>query len=246
MKKYGVAHPGTGSQVAGLFSSIAKAILMFVQRLNYEQLRWLIFHKTQTADAICEAINSLVKGIDDLPDYLAWWQNFYREERIDIDFFTLEISDKPEGDWWLVLVAPMTYSKAIQALCKKFEVWVFKGDLDRIIDFDKEQRRAVDRPYAIWVKAGVEAELDIRSEIELGNASVATLMEGLLLEVFYFDFISGGGHLNMENIARCSGSRYIDGGIPDILFNLPSNKVLVGRVSPDDGCCRLRHRRPVS
>lgn len=245
MKKRESVRLGTKHQVAEFFSEITFPVLSFVQRLNSKQLRWLIDHKTCVSEAICGAISSLVKNIESLPDYLIWWQNFYSEEGIDVDFSKLEIPNKPEGDCWLILVAPMAYGDVIRALDKKFDVWVCKGDLDILIDFSKEQRRAAEKAYAVWVKAGVEADPDTRSEEELGDAPAITLMEGLLLEAFYFGFISDGRHLNVENIMRCSGSRYLDGGIPDILFNSPSNKVCVGRVGLDECCPRLRYRRSV-
>ena len=249
MKKHGTVRPSTGNQVAELFSSIAKVILSFVQILNFEQAKWLISHKTQLANAIRDAIRSLVGSVGDLPDYLIWWHNFYREEGIEIDFSSFQIPDRPEGDWWLILVAPgMTCNKVIQVLRKKFKVWVYTEDLDVVIDFEKEQRRAVDKPYAVWVKANVEAdpELKNKSANDLGDTPAVTLMERLLLEVFHFCFASSGKHLDVQNITLCAGSRYCDGSVPSVLFHSAAGKVIVDWALPGNRGDDLRSRQAVS
>ena len=86
----------------------------------------------------------------------------------------------------------MTYNKVIQAMRKKFKVWVYTDDLDGAIDFSKEQRRAIDKPYAVWVRANIEAdpELKNKSANDLGAMPAITLLERLLLEIFYFNFRS--------------------------------------------------------
>jgi hypothetical protein len=219
LEKNGTFREGTKGQVAEVFASITQILLVLVQSLSFNQLSWLVGHKKQLAKAFTKTIKSLVGEIQDLPDYLVWWQEFYLEEGIKIDFTFFEIPEKPAGNHWLILVAPgMTYNRVIQIIRKKFKVWVYTDDLDEAIDFSKEQRRAIDKPYAIWVKANIEAdsELKNKSANDLGNMPAVTLLERLLLEIFYFSFISNGNHLDIKNVTLGTGSRNLDGDVPNV------------------------------
>lgn len=249
MEKNGTVQKATWDQAGEIFTNIAKTILSFVQCLSFEQAKWLIGHKKQLAKAIKDAIKSLVDEIQDMPDFLVWWQNFYREEGIEIDFLSFKVPEKPEGDWWLILVAHgMTYNKVIQVMRKKFKVWVYVDDLDGEIDFSKEQRRAVDRPYAVWVKANIEAdpELKNKSANDLEAMPAITLLERLLLEIFYFSFIFSDNHLDIGIYTLCLGSRYLNSYVPRVRFYLSDVKVHVRWARPSKAVNTLRSRQVVS
>lgn len=243
MKKNGTVRPSTNGQVVELFSSITSAILSFVQNINFEQAKWLIGHKKQLAKAIRDAILSLVGSVGDLS--LAWWWNFYQEEGIEIDFSSFQIPKKPEGDWWLVIVAPgVTYNKVIQNMCKKFKVR-FCADND--LDLRTEQRRAVNKPYAVWVKANVEAdpELGNKSADDLEAMPVINLLERLLLEIYFFSFVSNGNHLDdITSITLCAGSRGCTGGVPGV--DCTDDIVAISWYRPNRADVNLRSRRVVS
>ncbi|HAT73618.1 MAG: hypothetical protein US30_C0009G0042 [Candidatus Moranbacteria bacterium GW2011_GWF2_36_839] len=249
MEKNGTVREGTKGQVAELFGKISQILLAIIQGLNFNQLKWLIAHKAQLTKAIRDAVENLVGKIQDLPDYLVWWQNFYKEEGIEIDFASFHIPEKPEGDWWLIVVASgMTYNKVIRAMRKKFKVWVYTDDLDGVIDFSKEQRRAIDKPYAVWVRANIEADQELKNKSAnyLGTMPAITLLERLLLEIFYFSFISSGNYLDIDNYTLCTGSRYLDGLVPYVFFYRSDGKVHVDWSHPSYADDRLRSRQVVS
>lgn len=250
MKENGTVREATKGQVAEIFSNITKAILSCLFHLSFDQAKWLTGHKRQLTEAIKQAIESLVDEVRELPDYLAWWQEFYREEEgIEVDFRSFKIPPKPKGDWWLIIIAPgMTYNKVIEAMRKKFKVWVYNEDLDKAIDLTKEQRRTTDELYTIWVKANVEAdpELKNKSANDLKDMKTITLMERLLLEIFYFSFVSDGSHLDVDNVTLCAGSRSSDGGVPSVNFRRDDGGVSVRWMSPDNRNGSLRSRQAVS
>jgi hypothetical protein len=249
MEKNGTVREGTKGQVAELFGKISQILLAIVQVLNFNQLKWLIAHKAQLTKAIRDSVEALVGKIQDLPDYLVWWQKFYQEEGIEIDFSSFEIPEKPEGDWWLILVVSrMTCNKVIQAMRKKFKVWAYIEDLDKAIDLAKEQRRAIDKSYAVWVKANIEAdpELKNKSANDLSAMPAITLLERLLLEIFYFNFASSGNHLDIENVTLCTGSRSSDGDVPYVYFYRYDGKVRVNWAHPVRAYVILRSRQAVS
>jgi len=129
---------------------------------------------------------------------------------------------------------------------KKFKVLVHADDLDGAIDFSKEQRRAIDKPYAVWVKANIEADLELKNKSanDLGNMPAITLLERLLLEFFYFS--SSDNHLDIGTYTLCSGSRYLDSYVPRVRFYLSDAKIHVGWSYPGVADDALRSRQVVS
>lgn len=236
-------------QIGEVLASIVQMIIKILAGLKREQLQWLIGHKTQLANAIRDAIRSLVGTIQELPAHLIWWQNFYQEEGIVIDFATFQIPEKPEGDYWPIMVAPgRTYNQTIQMLRKKFPVWLWNEDLDAVIDLSKEQRRAINQPYVVWVKANIEADPDLvnKSANDLAGQKMIVLMERLLLEIFYFCVIAPGQHLDIVNWTLCPGSRCVGGSVPSVDFHPLDGEVNVSGCHPDDAGGHLRARSAVS
>ena len=59
-------------------------------------------------------------------------------------------------------------------------------------------------------------------------------------------FLATGGHLDAKNWTLCSGSRYRDGYVPSVCWNLDDAKVVVHWYSADDRDDYLRARSVVS
>ena len=160
---------------------------------------------------------------DQAMDYLIWWRSFYRKEGIEINIDSFEIPKKSEGHWRLIVVAPgMTYERVIKVMRKKFKV-SFHCNFDPVIDLNREQRRAIDEPYAVWVKGCTEADSNLKNKAAcdlLGvNMSLITFLERCLLEIIFFSFISVGNHLDIQNKTLCAGSHYLnEAAIPDFGF----------------------------
>lgn len=93
------------------------------------------------------------------------------------------------------------------ALSKFFPIWgEYPGRLGRIIG--QNVRAPQLGSYAVWVR-------DVREAIDgfdLESLSGITLLERFLLEADYF--FEQGEHLDCERITRCSGSRFLDNGVP--------------------------------
>ncbi|MDA3815449.1 MAG: hypothetical protein PF549_03720 [Patescibacteria group bacterium] len=184
-----------------------------------------------------------------IPDHLVWWQEFYREEGIEIDFDSFEIPERPKSSSWLIIVASgMTYNKVIQALNRKFSIWLYNiGDrsLGKVLDLRKEQRLATSKPYAIWVRANIEADQDQKgkSAKDIGNVLVISLMERLLLEIFYFSYVTNRHHLDVENYTFCLGSSDSNGFTSKVGFNIDYERVEIDFINSECSYDNLRPRR---
>lgn len=177
------------------------------------------------------------------------WKKFY-EKVFDesCDFSNVSIPKKPEGDWWLIIVAKGMKPQRIFDRCReKFgDAWKWtEEDLDKIITSD---RTADKGHYAVWVRANVEADeqfknLSANQLKELGHKGI-TPEERLLLELFYF--WKTKKHLDIQNWTLCTGSRYSDGGVPIVSFHPYSGRVNVYYDGADNAYPHLRSREIVS
>ncbi|HAT74806.1 MAG TPA: hypothetical protein DCS28_02095 [Candidatus Moranbacteria bacterium] len=191
------------------------------------------------AEKKSETINSHGKDI-------AMCQKFYQKVFGESqDFSEVRIPEKPEGDWWLiVLVKGMTPEELFQRCREKFGAWKWTNkSLDEIIVSD---RTAKDGHYAIWVKANIEADEEFKNlfanQLKAQNHKGITLEERLVLELFYFWRTKK--HLDNQNWTLCAGSRYSDGDIPYVSWN--DGRMDVYRCYPDSVHDHLRSRRVVS
>lgn len=218
MKEHGTVRPSTGKQVAELFSSITSVILSFVQGLNFEQIKWLIGHKTQLANAIRDAIRALLVDVGDFSGVLLDWQNFYRKVfGIEVDFLSnLVIPAQPEGfDRLLIIADGITPQRLYDKCVQLFPSWKWTdGDLDEIVTSDRTGA------YAIWIRDRVEADEELKNlsanQLKERGVSGITLEERLIYELNYFK--ETGQHLDTQNVTLCSGSRYSGGYVPYVVW----------------------------
>jgi len=176
------------------------------------------------------------------------WSRIYKKYfRIKTDFSGLQIPKKPEGDWWLIIVAQgMTPEKIFQVCKKTFGAWKWTDDnLDKIVTSD---RSAKDGAYAVWVKANIEADEEFKNlsanDLKKQNHIGITLEERMLLEIFYF--AETNNHLDISNWTLCTGSRFSDGGVPSVDWYSVGREVSVLGYGPDDAIDGLRSRQVVS
>jgi hypothetical protein len=119
---------------------------------------------------------------------------------------------------------------------KKFDVWVYNEDLDAQL---KDDRNA-DHNYCVLVRRHIESKKDLKN---MSAAIVAkredfkgiTLLERLLLEIYYFN--KTRGHLDSNSATLCSGSRVSGGGVPQV--GSDSGEVYIDWGFPNDS------RRPL-
>jgi len=246
MKKNGTVLHELDGQKGELVTTVVQAVFQFFKLISERQLAWLLKHKSQVIGAILNALCALVE-VASQPDHAELrkeQEKFYSEVLgMVVDLSELTIPTKPEGDWWLIVVAPgVTYNQIIAALRKLFPVWVYANDLDKVIDMAKEQRQVTDKPYAVWVKANVEADSNNanKSANNLVNTNQTTLKERLLLEGVYFK--RTGRHLDVSNWTLCAGSRSLGGGIPHVYWHGDGGELGVDWCHPGRCDGRLRSR----
>jgi hypothetical protein len=149
------------------------------------------------------------------------WKNFYKTQ-FDwiVDFSQVIVPVKPEvGNWRLIFIAKgMTMNLAFDKASKLFPNWRYKDDLDKAIPANI---RNTQNSYAIWVKDGVEPDVEFLGkstreadpDMKLG----ITVLEGIILEMKYF--LEIGNHLNVKGVTFCSGSRSSDGNVPCLYWS---------------------------
>ncbi|MCX5854486.1 MAG: hypothetical protein NTZ24_07945 [Deltaproteobacteria bacterium] len=101
-----------------------------------------------------------------------------------------------------------------------FNCWKYNGNsLDNLVVMnDRDPRKG---SYVTWFRDRVEAdeELSNLSGIELDKMKIPgiTLLEREVMEYDYFNRTNG--HLDVENMTICSGSRYLCGDLPRVRWD---------------------------
>lgn len=179
------------------------------------------------------------------PTIITDWQNFYREVfGIDVDFSKLRIPDKKAGFDRLIIVARgMTPQRLYDKCTELFLCW--KWTLNNLDEIVNSERTSEDGAYAVWVRDAIEASEELRglSAADLKKQGIPgiTLEERLLYELKYFK--EKNKHLDVKHISLCSGSRYSDGFVPGVFWQL--GQLWVDRFSPHACSWNLRSRRVV-
>lgn len=235
----------TVGQVAELVGDIVKFLIKFLSTLSGSELQTLVSKKKEVFARFESGVNEILGSLRKINmDIVFEWKKFYSEMLgvVDVDLSGLVIPPKPDGDWWLIVVMPITYKQIIIKLRTLFRVWTYADDLDKVLNMAMEQRKAADTPYAIWVRAVVEADPDnaSKSANDLANTNQITLMERLLLEGVYFK--RTGKHLDIHNWTLCAGSRVLAGRVPRVSWNADYDWLHVGWDGVDGRRDNLRSR----
>ena len=231
------------NQAKDLAGDCVKFLLGLFITLSWEDLRILVVKKQELFNALKKGVISvLAKNALEFAELRLEWQKFYSDVMgMTMDFSKLVIPPKPDGDWWLIAVAPgITYNQIATKLGTLFRVRIYG---DKLINGLKEQRKAtIDAPYAIWVRAATEADPDNanRSADDLADTDQITLMERLLLEGVYFQ--RTGKHLDINKTTLCAGSRALVGSVPRVYWDSGGDELSVGWCSVDNRGVDLRSR----
>lgn len=143
------------------------------------------------------------------------WKMLYQK------YFNRALDVKPfdnRQDYWPIVIAKgMKLQQVFETLARCFKVYKYTNEnLDAVVT---ENDRNSKTSYVIWVKVNIEADekfknksaSDLKREGHIG----ITLLERLLLELFYFT-LSKGRHLDRDNWTLCVGSRDSDGNVPRV------------------------------
>jgi hypothetical protein len=130
------------------------------------------------------------------------WQRFYREE------FGIFLDEKNIWDsrsqfrkelFSLVIACGLKIQQVYERCAELFPCWKYTDrDLDEVINSD---RTSAHQSYLVWIRP-------IRPVAEIVSGAGITLLEGLVLELFYFRETER--HLNA---IRCPGSRNLNGNV---------------------------------
>lgn len=175
------------------------------------------------------------------------WQTLYQDVfGIVLDFSGVKIPVRKQDLNWLVIVAQGVGPQAAFDQCKKlFPAWKYYDEsLD--VAVPTNDRDSKSGSYAIWMRDRAEADQEFADksadDIKQLNVSCNTLLERLLLELWYFR--KTGKHLDIDNVTLCPGSRYSVGRVP--LVHWHDDKFHVHWYNPDCSGDNLRAREVAS
>jgi hypothetical protein len=176
------------------------------------------------------------------------WQGFYRDFfEINTDFSNLRIPAHHQGFDRLIIVAQGIYPEQLYHKCREsFFGWKSTNDsLDKVVQSDRSSKNGT---YAIWFRETIEADEDLKNlsaeELKAQGIPCITLEERLLYELKYFDE-TDGGHLDLDNVTLCSGSRYIDGYVPTVRYRATAMGLGIHWYKTNDRFISVRARRGV-
>ena len=144
------------------------------------------------------------------------WREFYRKNfGIELEK-EIKIPEKKEGfDRLIIVVKGLTNNTVYDTCAKHFPCWRYAEDLNKAVP--TSERDPKNGTYAIWVRDVIEADEVHKSKsaemIKKEGLKTETLLERMLHELVYF--LETKGHLDIQNVTLCSGSRDSDGGVPD-------------------------------
>ena len=155
-------------------------------------------------------------------DQLELWQHVYQEIcGVKPTFDDVVIPDDPGGFGWSIITTPeVPLNQFFADFRRKAPHWSFYGDdLEAALDWSEQERSYRDGAYGIRVRDVVEADEDLASlsanDIAKRGTKTITLDERVRLGGFYW-VLSGGKHLDIENVTLCAGSRSAGGDVPRV------------------------------
>lgn len=173
---------------------------------------------------------------------IADWQNFYREHfAMNCNFSQIHISEKPEGNWRMLIIADVSLEQ-LYARCEKlFSCWRWTGNnLDKEVIWN--ERDAKNGAYAIWVKDVQESDEDLKNlsanGIKTKGIKTETLAERLIHELKFFE--ETGKHLDVSNVTLCAGSCVSVGLVPFVYWRVDRLVVRWYYSAPTSDCLRSR------
>ena len=147
-------------------------------------------------------------------------ERFYKEVwGVGLDLSHEKIPDLSAGveegfGWILYMMEGRTTYKIWDKLSERIKTYKYIGNLESITS-DRDPQNG---GYIIRLRDRVEADEELKNksadDLKHEGISGITLPERLQLELFYH--WKTGGHLDLENVTLCSGSRSLDGSVPRV------------------------------
>jgi hypothetical protein len=170
-----------------------------------------------------------------------FWKNLYKKY-FNLDINPSIIEDRP-WKWALFIAKGLTIQQVYEAL--PFNKWKnVDEDLEKVVTTN--DRTSDKEDYVVYVNQNIESDEQFKNksadDLKKTNHTGITLMERLLLELYYFE--ETREHLDLSSITLCSGSRYSGGVVPRVYWCVDWLKVDWSRASDSDD--NLRSRSVVS
>lgn len=160
------------------------------------------------------------------------WQRIYKEWfGLEKDFSSLQIPDNydPDKHFGVVVAEELDTQSLIIAMEKKFSVRC------RVVLFLEKysatdhDRTAVQGDYFVFFKKTIEADEEFKNlsakYLWKQKHQGITLIERLLMEVFYFETTQS--HLDTNTRTLCCGSRDIDRSVPCVYYSLQHDCLMI-------------------
>lgn len=205
---------------AGLFGAWASVCKMVLDDTrNPEQVLRYIQRIVATEHfiSVLDVPPSASVSTEPVGGWAAEYTLFYQEVfSLAVDFTGVEIPVEQPGFGWVVMMAQGLTMNQIWAKCNdRFPCQSFMGD-----DLDKAvptHERTTVTAYAKRFRNRVEADKEnanlSANTLAQQKAQSITLPERGVQELWY-DWKTGGGHLDLLNVTLCAGSRSSDGDVP--------------------------------
>jgi hypothetical protein len=153
-------------------------------------------------------------------EIIATWTKIYKKyfkRKIDLTDVTIPTHYDPEKHFCVIVAKGITMNEVVKGLKKLFTVYFYVKDFDARVTTND---RIADKDYAILFDKNIESDEEFKNFSVNGlreeGINGITLLERLLLEIFYLD--AAGKHLDVSNFSLCPGSLYFDGGVPSIYW----------------------------
>ena len=121
--------------------------------------------------------------------------------------------------WGVIRLPSLSAQRMFDVLTSRFngKTWKWCGNIDSALDLSKEARNTDKGPYVVWCRPRVEADSELKNlsanYLALRGTNCMTEPERISLEG-WFDWKTGGQHLDIKNITLSAGSRDSGGRVP--------------------------------
>ena len=241
----GTAMTNHGTASIGLYIELQAAVLRQLPRPG-EMTSEIVDGWIQNQASLKRILHEvLLPPVDVLPEIN--WQLVYSRIGMSKEVSGLSLPESDLSLWTVPVIRGVTFNKVVGGFRKSnVDICVYVDDLDeKIVQNDRDPNKG--GSYVVRFKRTVEADeenKDLSANVLAGRGVKGiTLLERLLLGLGFF--LTTKGHLDVNSITLCSGSRDFDGYVPRVGWNSYNREVYVHWSSLDAHRGRLRARSVV-
>lgn len=172
----------------------------------------------RSKEKLAREIADLCKAAEPSDIKLAWTRIYkkYFNRRVNFSALTIPTNYDVKEHFCVIVAKGISEDEVVKGLRRLFSVDLYDDDLSRDVTSD----RCADHNYVILFRKNIEADQEFKnfSADYLKERFVGiTLLERLLLEIWYFD--ATRKHLDVKNTTLCSNSRDSHDDVPCVGWN---------------------------